>query len=156
MSSSTAPAWYRRGMNLAEVEGELAKAEKEDVVEAVQDADDADVGEKKALVPRSVQLFFLSFQDRMKKSKGVSATEAWRVACDSASKKKKVTDMPITLPIFREYVLKKLEPVTVDRLGCYKLLVGIGRRQAKLRVSDKKQFTAAQKQELNDAHRRRI
>eukprot|EP00971_Amphidinium_carterae_P262703 5211342-Amphidinium_carterae.4 len=61
------------------------------------------------------------------------------------------------LPIFREYVLKKLAPVTVSRSWCYKFLVGIGLRQAKLlRVSDKKQFTPAQKQELNDAHRRRV
>eukprot|EP00971_Amphidinium_carterae_P273807 5434379-Amphidinium_carterae.1 len=28
LSSSTAPAWYKRGMSLAEIEGELTKAEK--------------------------------------------------------------------------------------------------------------------------------
>eukprot|EP00971_Amphidinium_carterae_P164568 3262654-Amphidinium_carterae.1 len=103
LSSSTVPAWYRRGMNLTEIEGDLAKLEKvaltaldkaevecvEDVVEVGQDVDDADVEEadvgagedagakappakkrKKAVVPRPVQLFFLSFRDRMKKSKG--------------------------------------------------------------------------------------
>eukprot|EP00971_Amphidinium_carterae_P003241 63924-Amphidinium_carterae.1 len=167
--------------------------------EAVQDAD-GDVEEvqdtgakpppakkrKKAIVPRA-------------KSRGMSSTEAWNVACELApdvfahthkdshrcwthdtkpkpatpGRKKKVTDIQITeltafahsllqkgavfsLPIFREYVLKKLAPLTVSPSWCYKFLVGTGLRLAKLRVSDKKQFSAVEEQTLNDFHRRRI
>eukprot|EP00971_Amphidinium_carterae_P039251 771447-Amphidinium_carterae.2 len=61
-----------------------------------------------------------------------------------------------SLPIFRERVLKKPALVTASRSWCYTFLVGIGLRDAKLLVRDEKQFTPAQKQEPNDAHRRRI
>eukprot|EP00971_Amphidinium_carterae_P265998 5276523-Amphidinium_carterae.1 len=105
-------------MNLAEIEGELTKAEKvalaaldEAGVECVEEEDvdveaaeegvqdvDGDVVEvqdtganappakkrKKAIVPRAVQLFFLSFRDSMKQSRGMSSTEAWKVACELA------------------------------------------------------------------------
>eukprot|EP00971_Amphidinium_carterae_P084587 1674383-Amphidinium_carterae.1 len=98
----------------------------------------------------------------MKLSRGMSSTEAGKVACElapdvfahihkdslrrwsydakpkvaSAGRKKKVTD------IQREQL--SACPYS-GRL-----------RQAKLRVSDKKQFSAVEKQTLNDSHRRRI